>query len=182
MDTTELIYKVLSEEATETERQELLNWIAQDPGNREEYEDIKLLWTYSSNEHRDDAYLAEGWLKVKSSYRKRARKRKRKKLLSCLAIFVVLAISMFLLWRLQESPKPVTFKDESLASVIEFIETEYDVDIDVQSPNILSCTVTATFHRVQTAAEIIASVADALNIDYKVLQNDQFLLVGETCQ
>lgn len=47
MDRVPLIYKVLSGEANHHEKTELNDWIAQDKGNKEEYEDIKLLWENS---------------------------------------------------------------------------------------------------------------------------------------
>ena len=43
MDKGVLIYKVLSQTVSETEKKELNDWIAKSPGNMSDYEDMKFL-------------------------------------------------------------------------------------------------------------------------------------------
>jgi len=92
MNTTQLIYRVLSGDASEEEKLRLEQWRALSDANRIEYEDIKMLWEcsrdtggvdFSEEGHR------QGWQRIKQRMVAIQRKRKRMRIIIVVAIIVL---------------------------------------------------------------------------------------------
>lgn len=94
MNTTQLIYRVLSGEASEEEKLRLEQWKTLNDANRLEYEDIKILWECSRDtggaDFSEEGYR-QGWQQIKQKMVAIQQKRKR------IRVIIVIAIIVFLL-------------------------------------------------------------------------------------
>ena len=185
MDKTELILKVLLNEATNQEVMKLNDWIALNDSNRNDFENVKLLFENKSDRTevvRDEAYH-NSWNNIKSTYRKRARLRK---LVSFLAIILVvfsfLSIAFyFTSVNLEKNNKIelLKFNRTPISEVIFTLERKYEIEI-IASPDILNCEFTGSFYN-DSALDAIQSIAESMNFEYSVVSAQLFRLNGSGC-
>jgi transmembrane sensor len=69
MDYNILIHKKLSGQITDAEQQQLEDWLASDPINQQEFDEIKLIWESAEEEDEEitDAHFNEEFLKLESA-------------------------------------------------------------------------------------------------------------------
>jgi len=99
MEVVSLTYKVLSGQASASEREQLEQWIAESEGNRREFEDIKLLWEYSAIGEMEGQINAGGFEKVRSRVKAKLAKRRRIRVLCWALVLVIIAVAFFLMLR-----------------------------------------------------------------------------------
>jgi ferric-dicitrate binding protein FerR (iron transport regulator) len=91
MNSTQLIYRVLSGNASEEEKLRLEQWKALNDANRLEYEDIKMLWECSRGtgvvDFLEEGYR-EGWQQIKQRMLAIQQRSKRIRLMIVVVIFV----------------------------------------------------------------------------------------------
>lgn len=180
--TTELIHKVLSNNATESERQTLEDWLSADVENQTEFNNVRLLWTQLSHDSNP-----AGFEKIKNLIRERARSRKRENLIkSCLVLAVVLVVAFLTIVNLhvrqQNNPAYLRFENATLSSVINDLEKHYSIKIEVETLTVLSCTFTGTFYKSQSSNEIIDIIASAASLTLEPKNGLIYKLKGEGCQ
>ena len=192
MDYAKLIYKVLSGQASEVDKEELNNWLAKDPANVEEFEDIKLLYQagqdFDKNESELDKHFYDGLRNVRTRIDWIKRKRKIRKfgiaagaslIISALVFVVTLnQIHTYRKARTTVAPGKATillsdnlvFEDEPLMKIFEILESKYHLTIRISNESLLSCRFTGTFYRG-------TSVNDML---YTLAQSEDFKLIAKT--
>lgn len=184
MEKTLLIFKVLSGDATPDERAELDQWIAQSEANRTEYEDIKLLWDNSSVvSHTEDEHFFNGFARIKSKFRQKRAIRRRKRLMiwtSVIVATVLVTIALFITTD-PASNVLVRFDDAPLAEVITVLETEFHIDIETDSGEILACKFTGTFYKKDNEQALIRSLSHSLNLQYEIMNHHAYRLMGSGC-
>jgi ferric-dicitrate binding protein FerR (iron transport regulator) len=189
-----LIDKVLSGKATEAEKKELEEWIAKLPSNREEYEDMKLLWEFSSrqpSEKKPDPSFYDGLYRIKEVISSRGRKihsaqHDWKLYLS----FVALLISIIALVyccvsysrRDHKESTPLKFDNRPLAEVISVIDKHYKIEIQLENQEVLKCTFTGIIDLRTSKEEVITIVSRSLGLYYKTISSDRVELTGNGCR
>jgi len=183
MDHLSLIYKVLSDEATAQEKEELERWLRESPENREEFEDLKLIWEYTPSEA--DNLVANDAVFEKIRLRAKAHLKRKQHIRTALsAVLLVLAalLSIYLLQRTWlASLEPVEFKGQEMRSVIKVLERKYNIEINVDNPAILDCRYTAVLLRVDDAREVLRSIEHSLKVKFIGRGENTYNLVGEGC-
>lgn len=93
MNTTQLIYRVLSGEASEEEKLRLEQWKALNDSNKLEYDDIKMLWECSRDtggaDFSEEGYR-ESWQQIKQKMFAIQQKRKKIRVIIVIAVIVLM--------------------------------------------------------------------------------------------
>ena len=97
MDRLYLIYKVLSKQASETERKELDEWLSQSEENEIEFNDIKLLWETQSNPDQSISknQMTDGLHKIKALMQSKLRRRWQNTKTIALITLVIIGVLVF---------------------------------------------------------------------------------------
>jgi len=182
MDRVALIYKVLSGEASLDEKQELDEWIAKSETNREEFEDIKLLWEISplpSDAEQDE----NGFDKIRQRIQQRFRRKKQIRAVLYTCIVITLAVLFFLLLRQTwlRNPDGVQFNDTGMKEVIRMLENKYHIQIEVNNPELLKCHFTATLYKIQDKQTALRSIEHSLDVAFIAQSKRKYNLVGNGC-
>jgi ferric-dicitrate binding protein FerR (iron transport regulator) len=185
MVTTSLIYKVLSGKAGQAEKAEVEEWIASSDANKEEYDDIRLLWDQArdTDSSPSDAHFYDGFYQIKTLMQRKRRSRKRKKMTSsAVAMAGVIVIGFFLLYpgSGRESRRYHKFESASLGDIINTLERDYDIRIGVEQRKILTCRFTGTFYN-DPVEDIIETVSTGLNLHWESLREGKYRLTGGGC-
>lgn len=180
---TALIYKVLSNTATEEEKLRLEKWIGQSAENREEFENIKLLCcTTNASAFGQQASLDDGFEKVRQKVRMKIRAKRRRRFLlftglallaSALYIYVSIATHL--------SDKLV-FEDQPLVAVVKSVEQNYGITITIEDEGLLQCSFTATFYEVGAPSNLVSSIASAIGARYEVVGDKRYRITGGRCE
>lgn len=188
MDRSSLIYKVLSNEATETQRKELDEWLSQSEENKIEFNDIKLLWETSGNSDQSfpKNQLKEGLSKIKALMQSKLRRREqntRTWVLIVLAIVSVLVFTYLLFQKSQDrdSIGRLKFDNVSLEQVINTLEDQYDVHIEFENKKVSACTFTGIFYQTKNVDEVLQTLDEALNLSHKLTGEGEYLVTGTGC-
>lgn len=182
MDRVALIYKVLSGEASLDEKQELDEWIAKSETNREEFEDIKLLWEISplpSDAEQDE----NGFDKIRQRIQQRSRRKKQIRAVLYACIVITLAVLFFLLLRQTwlRNPDGVQFNHTGMKDVIRMLENKYHIQIEVNNPELLKCHFTATLYKIQDKQTALRSIEHSLDVAFIAQSKRKYNLVGNVC-
>lgn len=182
MDKSVMIFKVLSWQASELEKVDLDSWISQSDANREEFDDLKLLWESSREEQIKDNHFYDSLNKIQAKIRQRQR-RKRTRFMVWTGL-VAMGLTGFLLYFV--SPLPLSsdnlrFNNTPLRLVVDALESKYHIQIEAENKEILACQFTGSFYRVDNPQDAIRSVCSALNLRYEVMSEEKYRLTGFGC-
>jgi ferric-dicitrate binding protein FerR (iron transport regulator) len=153
MDRVALIYRFLSGEASQSEKQELDEWIAKSEANREEFEDIKLLWENSplpSDTEQDE----NGFEKIRQRIQQQT-------------------------WF--RNPVGAQFNDTVMNEVIKMLEKKYHIQIEVNNPQLLRCNFTATLYKIQDKQTALRSIEHSLDVAFIAQKKNKYRAVGNGC-
>jgi ferric-dicitrate binding protein FerR (iron transport regulator) len=181
MDRVSLIYKALAGEASTEEMEELEEWVIQSPANREEFEDIKLLWESSGlRERNSDDDL--GFEKIKSRVQQRLRTNKRIRQAILLIALTIIALTIGFILRSTKATQSdgVQFNSTPLGEVVKTLEEHYNIKIEVEDAELLNCEFSATFYKVDRQA-VLKSIGHALNVEVVPSQKNRYNLKGSGC-
>lgn len=183
MDHVALIYKVLSQQATREEKAELECWILESEENRQEFEDIKLLW--ESSNAPDESHLADDsgfdWIKLRMKEHIK-RKRRIRTLFSTLLLILITSLLVFLLSKTWFAPlEQIRFDRMEMSDVIKVLEERYKIEIEVTNPRILSCRYTAILLNVDDEHLVLTSIEHSLNVKFIDQGKNKYNLVGDVC-
>lgn len=185
MDRVNLIYKVLSGEASAIEQNELNDWIGQAPENKAEFEDIKLLWASSKETETENAGpFDDGFDKIKARMRARVKKKAWVRSLIRTAGIIVLGLITFFFFY-DSSPgltEGLQFNDVTLEQAIAVIADKYNIHIEVEDRELLKCHLTLVLYKVKTERDVVGSLAHSLNVDARPLSHKRYKLTGSGCQ
>lgn len=182
MDRVSLIYKVLSGEANPSEQKELEDWIAKSEANREEFEDIKLLWENSimagDYPQEDD----NGFEKIKQRMHNRLKKKRRLRYALYTIILAMVVVLFVLLLRQTwlSTRHGARFNNAQMNEVVTFLEKQYHIKIDVDNAKLLHCPLTATFYKVDEQMAL-KSIEHSLNVKFIVQSRSKYSLTGNDC-
>lgn len=160
MEKSILIQKVLDGSASPAEKTILNKLMDQDPSLKEQYEDLKLFYSFGDEGGPPSPGAFE---RIKQLYyRRRKRKRfVRRLLVSTMALMLMGSI---VIWRaLPARTSNLIFVDENIATVISVLESEYAVEIETDNSDLLQCRFTGTFLRVSSADEVLPYLVIATN-------------------
>lgn len=182
MDRVSLIYKVLSGEASLDEKKELDEWVTKSEANQEEFEDIKLLWDNSplpSDTDQDET----GFEKIRQRIQQRSRRKKQIRAILYACIIITLAVLLFLLFRQTwfRNPDGIQFNDTGMNEVIKMLENEYQIQIEVNNPQLLKCHFTATLYKIKDKQTALQSIEHSLDVAFISLSKRKYSLVGDGC-
>jgi ferric-dicitrate binding protein FerR (iron transport regulator) len=182
MDKSVMIFKVLSGQASELEKKELDIWITQSDANREEFNDLKLLWESSGGEQGKDDHFYDSLYKIQAEIRQRQR-RKRTKFIVLIGPAAIGLIGLLLYFAspLTQSSDNLRFNNAPLRLVVGAIESKYHIQIEAESKEILACQFTGSFYMVDNPQDAIRSVCNALNLKYEVMSKEKYRLTGFGC-
>lgn len=182
MDRVSLIYKVLSGEANPSEQKELEDWIGKSEANREEFEDIKLLWENSSmtNDQSDDE--DSGFEKIKQRMQHRLKVKRRLRYALYTILLAIVAVLFVLLFRQTwlSTTNGARFNNAQMNEVVTFLEKQYHIKIDVDNSKLLHCQLTATFYKVNEQMAL-KSIEHSLNVEFIVQSKSKYSLTGNDC-
>lgn len=185
MDKTSLIYKVLSNAASETERKELDEWLSQSEENKIEFNDVKLLWETSKDS--DQSFSKNGLSKIKAVMQSKLRRREqstRNWVLIALLVIAVLVFTYFFFFHKtqnQDSVGRLKFDNASLKQVIRTLEDQYDVRIEFENSKISACTFTGIFYQTSGVDEVLQTIGESLNLRYRLTREGEYLVTGSGC-
>ena len=183
MDRASLIYKVLSGEASGEEKHELDEWIARSERNREEFDDIKLLWETSSRPADTAQEDEDGFEGIRQRMQQHLQRQRRMRYVISTGILVVAALIWLI--HLQQtwlrSTDSVQFNGASIADVIEVLQKTYDIKIEVRQPGLLDCKFSATFYNISEKEAVLRSIEHSLNVQFIAGAKNRYHLVGNGC-
>jgi hypothetical protein len=187
MDRVSLIYKVLSGEASAAERNELAEWIGQSAENKAEFEDIKLLWASSKGTGARATYrFDEGFMKIKARMRAEIRRQNWVRSGIRTAVIVLSGLILFLLFHHfrpgASGAEGLRFDGVSLEEAIGVLEDEYNIAIEVDDMDLLKCRLTLILFRVDSAPEVVTSLAQSVNAEAALLSDKRYRLSGRGCK
>jgi ferric-dicitrate binding protein FerR (iron transport regulator) len=185
MDKIALIYKVLTGEASENEKKELHDWLDQGENNRNEFEDVKLLWGNANNSDQflPHASFHEGLNKIKALVKAKIRRRRQLKMTAALIMVSVLVIACFFFYD-TKAPEPqryLRFNNTALSQVINALEDEYNVHIEMEKEELSTCRFTGTFYRTRDVDPILRTLDEALNLNHEIVGERRYRVTGTGC-
>jgi hypothetical protein len=184
MEKSELIFKVLSNEASKEEVMALKDWILLNDANKNEYEDLKLLWEGSqttNNNERDYIYYS-GLQRIKAAIKKKESKSNLIFNLSMILMVIsVLSIIYFLLYSNSKKENKVLlkFNRAPMFQIISDLEMKYNIKI-VMPKNLSNCVFTGSLYN-DSAEDAILYLAESMNFEYRVVGERVFKLKGAGC-
>ena len=209
MDKTWLIHKFLSGQASELEKVELSEWIATDPANKEDFEDIKFVMDSAKNVDeridRNDPFY-DGLRKIESMIevlKRKDRKIKLYKILSFILAGIIfsIAIATYVFdWHPYSKIQVITtvksdanneqtiilynlkFDNDTLGGIIDTLEDKYGLVFKVSSEELLSCRFTGTFYRGISIDDIIRTLSQSIGFEYTTLNAQKYELHGKGCK
>jgi ferric-dicitrate binding protein FerR (iron transport regulator) len=169
MDRVSLIYRVLANEADPTEKKELDDWIAKSEANREEFEDIKLLWEFSEMTPDHGQVDDRGFEKIKQQVMQRLKAKARlKHALYAIALAVAILILVLVTkWTWFSDSDSVQFNRTGLNEIIKELEKNYSIQIDVS--------------KVDDEQLTLKAIEQALNVEFIMSGNRKYSLRGSAC-
>jgi len=187
MDRISLIYKVLSATASEPEKKDLENWLAQRRENEIEFDDVKLLWEASngSDHSMPKTPSRYGLIKIKAVIQMRLRRRRQNKRALAwiiLLIGILTLAGVFSLRSENEGGRVLVFNNSSLEQIVKTLEKEYDAHIVIADKKINKCTFTGFFYQTGNLNDILQTLDQALNLKHKFVSEGNYLLMGSGCQ
>lgn len=188
MEMTDMIFKVLAGTATAAEKKAVEVWIAGSAENRQEYEDLRMLWMISRRAVPDDrgggsSESSEGFRRIREAVGVRRQKRQRRVGRIAGVVFVcVAAVLLTAIYMMRDSQLPLLeFQDASLQSVLRVLEHEYGIEVRAEDEALLACPVTVIFYRVDQPDEVIRSVSDAVKAHVVTTAPGKYRLTGQGC-
>lgn len=206
MKNAKLIYKVLSGEASESEKTAVDKWRTEHPANAEEYEDIKLLYQadqdFEARVNERDEHFYDGLRNIQKQIKKIKRRRSILEIAKTFGIALLIAAVVFSLIRysIQLPYKPkitgneekdlstlfltdnLVFEEAALRSIIHTLESQYQVTVQASNNNLLSCKFTGTFSRGISIEEMLRTLAHAEGFDVTTNVPGIVELHGDGCQ
>lgn len=183
MDRISLIYKVLSGEASGEEKRELKEWIARSEANREEFDDIKLLWESSSTPADTDQEDDDGFEGIRKRMQQHLQRSRRMRYAISTGILAVVAV--ILLVHLKQtwlrSSDSMQFNSASIRDVIQVLQETYDIKIEVSQSGLLDCKFSATFYNINEKDAALRSIEHSLNVQFVADAKNRYHLVGNGC-
>jgi hypothetical protein len=202
MDKLLLMYKILSGNATESEIIEFNSRISNEPDYAEEFEDLRLVYESSLNieekiVERDDQFY-DGLRKIQDRIKALKRAKKRTKRLKIAGISAAIAATFFIsvlyvLGLNSPSRLPIpnsqgivlnenlNFEEASLESIIDLLEGKYHLVIKVSTNELLSCRFTGMFQKGLTIENVIRTLAQAEDFNYKIIDRETYEFRGTGC-
>jgi ferric-dicitrate binding protein FerR (iron transport regulator) len=183
-----LIHRVLAGEAGEVERRELEAWIGESGANRDEFDDLRLLWDFSvaegSGAIAKDVRFYDGLARIRSRFAGKRRRRRAARFgigLSAAALIVAGLVALFHAGT-SGAPRVLEFNDVTLQKVLHSIEEEFNVVVETPEEGILACRFTGVFYGVDRAEDIMRSLSDAVNAEFIVTSAGKYRLNGKGCE
>lgn len=204
-----MIYKVISGQATENEKAELDRWIAFDPSNKEDFDDMKFAVEGVKNTEeriqRSNSFY-DGLRKIEGMIEFSKRKKKKMRLYKLAGLAVALIVfSLTTLYFFEWPPyskiqvnstewdaidkgtdkillTSLKFDDVTLDEIISTLEKKYGLTFEVSTEELLSCRFTGTFYRDITVDDIIRTLGQSIGFDYSTLNKQKYELHGKGCK
>jgi ferric-dicitrate binding protein FerR (iron transport regulator) len=173
MSRSDIIYRVISGNATEEEREEVARWIAFSKANREEYEDLKLFYRFSKKNgpvRRADVHFEERFEQIRRRATMRLKRKARIRHARFLVGALVCVTFAAFLWGqviMGIRPMSLQFQDQELRQVLTVVEREYGIEVHIDEAALESCRFTGTFHRVHEPEILVLAISDAINAHFE---------------
>lgn len=205
MEKVTLIHKVLCGKASDAEKAELNAWVSSDIDHAEEFDDIKQLYEGSLDigqrmTERDPTFY-DGLLNIKHRIKALKRAREKSKIYKVtgmvtllIVVGMIATVHLFNAGKFSklntEAPDAkdgiriydnLRFQDATLETIFHLLEDRYELVFDVDSDEILSCRFTGTFYRGITIDEVVRTLAQSENFDYRNPDFGTYALSGKGC-
>ena len=189
MNRTPLIYKVLSNAASESEKKAMEDWLEESEENKTEFDNVKLLWETSNNP--DSSFpkiqMVEGLTKIKALMQPKFMRRERSWRNLVWTALLLIGVLMFTDAYLKnvknkDSRVRLKFNNVSVEEVVKTLEDEYDVRIELDNKKIGACRFTGVFYQAENVDEILQILDQALSFRHQRKQKSEYLVTGTGCQ
>jgi ferric-dicitrate binding protein FerR (iron transport regulator) len=183
MSNANLIYRVLRGVASEDEREELSRWLGRSAANREEYENLKLVYRYSWHVRgavKDTRYYERLEHIRRTAGARLNRKVRARRVLRLVGALACIALAVFV-WShaiFDFRPTSLHFQDQTLGHVLSRIERSYGIEVQVEKGALESCRFTGTFYRVDRPDDVIRSISRAINAELVSTAPGKYRLLG----
>ncbi|MFO7259470.1 MAG: DUF4974 domain-containing protein [Bacteroidota bacterium] len=187
MISSDNIFRVLSGRASAEEREQVERWVALSKANREEFEDLRLLYRFSQDtlENFRDENFYERFEKIRCAATARLIRKERTnrayRLGVALACFALAAFLWSHVMMINSHPASLKFRDEALRQVLPVVERRYGVEVLIEEDALKSCRFTGTFYRVDTPDDILHSISQAVKANLVVAGPGKYRLFGGGC-
>lgn len=184
MEKTELIFKVLSKEATAQEVNELETWINLDPINKSDYEDLKILWEgHAAKINSADSPTDDGFQRIRLAIRQKEKKKKIAYIIGVgLLLVIFFTIIRFFVSREQERNNRevvVRFEHVTLASIASKFNEKYRVLLDVPV-QLQACEFTGVLYN-DSPEDALKFITESLNLEFSVINQHSYKIRGNGC-
>lgn len=184
MEKTQLIFKVLSKEATAQEVNELEAWINLDPINKYDYEDLKILWGGQAGIINSPGVLNDdGFQRIKLAIRKNQKKKKIAYIVSIGFLLVIfLFIIHFFIKHYQEksnSEVAIGFEYVALSRIASTFKEKYHVLLDIPA-HLQSCEFTGVVYN-DSPKDALKFITESLNLEFSIINSQSFKVWGQGC-
>ena len=179
MDMTPLIRKFLANAATQAEQQLVLDWIEAHPGYKAEFENLKSLWSKETLT-RTATNDADGFQKIRDGIKARLRKKRQRRflLLATALLFAALLLCFLFVFPTNDA---LVFENTPLSSVTKTIQSEFDIRLEIENMELLSCSFNGMFYRTNEPLEVVAAVANATGATYQRISEKEYKIIGGSC-
>lgn len=180
MSKSELIFKVLSNQATGQEIVELESWINESDDNREEYEDIKLLWDNSpeNDTYEKDHSFYDGLKDIKQTIQRRRRQRQARTVFLIIAFILILYLALSYMPSTRQ-PLSIRLVDVPLSDLPLIFRERYNVKVSIPD-NLVECQFSGVLYQ-ESAVDALRIISESLDLTYSKIEKDSFVMVGKGC-
>jgi hypothetical protein len=199
MDKVVLIRKVLMNEASEEERAEVHAWIASDPRNADEFEDLKLFYKENTGDHEPEhsEEFYEPLKKIQVSIKLIKQKKRKLRFFKTAGISTVVSCFFFAATVYFFNSKitaynnvgnvsgitlsaELKFKDAPLSVILKAIEKKNQIVFTEPTAELLKCRFTGTFCKGAAIGDVMDILAESEKFQY-VFKANNIVLTGKGC-
>lgn len=189
MNTYTLIDRVLSGTATAEEVARFEAWRS-DPVNKEEYEDLKLLWEFSrdnATRRKNDPNFYDGLYRIKEMIESRKSFWSRidwKSYLTMLALAISVTTLVYccITYKAHGDVQQIILKDgKTVRELIVVLEKKYHVSIKTESTILLTCSFSGSFNSTATLTDVLNSLQKVSGLTYEQTDKKHYIIKGTGC-
>jgi hypothetical protein len=180
MEIYRLIDKVLAQTATQTEQAWVNDWINSHPDNRNEFDNLKLLYQLSRG--IDPAINKDNIQKIKATIKNQNAQFKNRIMIGILTIILMVSISRFYFNAGQPiNDQYLIANQTSLDSIVQILSSHYHVPIFINDNIEIPCILTGRIDLSETVTDCLESLSWAVNLTYEI-NSSQEIWITAPCQ
>ncbi len=193
MERFQLIHRVLTGIANQSEHDELNTWLSEKPENQEDFDDLKFLYETTLPSDNQDDETAEAWVKIETAIKRIKSKTRRLRRLKTLALSTAIYLMVLFAYSALRTGQPapmiedstlpdtMSFQDTPIQSVIDMLAIGNHFNVRFSSNELSQCKFTGVFKRGTPLDAVLRVIAKAKDLEV-VYSLDEIVLVGDECK